>query len=240
MTPAATSGRILALESSGALVGAALVDADRLLGEAALDARAARTEQLLRIAQRLLDDVGATIEGLDRLAVSEGPGSFTGLRVGMAAALGLALGSGLGVVPVGALEVLAYPWRHLEGVVIPVSGLRRGQLYFAALHWDGQRFVHLLEAQSAPVEEMFARCESLQAEPLLFVGDALDSLAGSMPSHLGNRASPVSSDPPRASSLARLGQDPGRPVWTGLELEGRSPRYLRDADARKPRPRTSA
>ncbi len=229
---------MLALESSGLLAGAALVDGDRLLGEIALDTRTTRTEHLLVAARRLLDDLGLGIGDLDRVAISEGPGSFTGLRIGMASALGLALGSHLPVVPVGSLEVLAYPWRLLGGIVVPVSGLRRGQLFFAGYEWTGTRFHPAIEPVCAPIDAMFERCGSLQAERFLFVGDALDSLAGSILSRLGGRALPVSADPPRASSLARLGQDPDRPVWTGNELEGRTPRYLRDADARKPGPRT--
>lgn len=233
-------GRVLALESSGLLAGAALVDGERLLGEIALDTRSSRTEHLLVAARRLLDDLGIAVADLDRIAVSEGPGSFTGLRVGMAAALGLALGSGRHVVPVGSLEVLAYPWRLLDGVIVTVSGLRRGQVYYAAFRWDGVRFRTLIPPVSAPLEAMFERCKSLEAERLLFVGDALDSLAESIVPQLGGRALPVSADSPRASSLARLGQDPERPAWIGEDLEGRTPRYLRDADARRPGPRTRA
>jgi tRNA threonylcarbamoyladenosine biosynthesis protein TsaB len=240
LNPTGKTGRVLALESSGVLAGVALTEGDLLLGEAALDTRRSRAEHLLALAGRLLDDLGLQVGDLDRLAISEGPGSFTGLRVGMASALGMAVGSGLHVVPVGSLEVLAYPWRLCDGVIVPVSGYRRGQLYFTALRWDGVRFAHLLEPVSAPLETMFERCSSLEAERLLFVGDALDSLAGLIRSRLGDRAGRISADPPRASSLARLAQDPDRPAWTGAELEGRTPRYLRDADARKPKPRPRA
>jgi tRNA threonylcarbamoyladenosine biosynthesis protein TsaB len=240
MIPEGRAVRTLALESSGALAGVAVVEGDHLLAEAALDARRARTEQLLLLAQRVIEDLGMTIGDLDRIALSVGPGSFTGLRVGMAAALGLAIGSDLEVVPVGSLEVLAYPWRSMGGVVIPVSGLRRGHLYFAGLRWDGRRFDPLLEPVSAPLETLFERCDSLSVERLLFVGDALDSLAGMIPSRLGERAWLASSDPPRASSLAFLSRDPDRERWAGTDLEDRAPRYLRDADARKPRPRAGA
>jgi tRNA threonylcarbamoyladenosine biosynthesis protein TsaB len=214
-----------------------VLEGDRVLGEAALDTRRAQTEHLLLLVRRLLDDLAIEAGSLDRIAVSEGPGSFTGLRVGMAAALGLALGTGLPVVPVGSLEVLAYPWRLGEGIVIPVSGFRRGNLYYAAFRWEGLRFRPLLEPASSPLETMFERCGSLQAERLLLVGDALDSVAGMIRPRLGERACPISADPPRASSLARLSRDPCRPAWTGTELEGRTPQYLRDADARRPIPR---
>jgi tRNA threonylcarbamoyladenosine biosynthesis protein TsaB len=194
----------------------------------------ARTGPWLLPRAPALDDAGLAVSDPDLIVVSGG--SFTGLRVGMAAALGLALGSGLPVVAVGSLEVLAYPWRFAGGVIVPVSGLRRGQIYFAVLVVGERLRIH---PAARSTESFFEQCGSLQAERLLFVGDALDFLAGLIPPGLGGRACLLSSDPPRASSLARLAQDPERTAWNGTDQEGRTPRYLRDADARKPGPRSA-
>lgn len=228
-------GCILALETSGILAGIAVSSAGRLLGETALDSRRSRTEMLLESARRLLNDLGLTPGELDRIAYDEGPGSFTGLRVGMAAAIGLAAGAGCPVVAVPSLEVLAYPAR-LHGLPVAVlSGFRRGQVYAAAYAWDGVRLAPLLAPASLPLEDALGRFATPSGEPLLFVGDAIDSLAEPIRHRLGARAVIGPVEPARAAHLAALAADPGRTEATGRSLEGRTPRYLRDADARKPR-----
>jgi len=229
--------RILAFEGSGAAAGVALLDQARIAGESAVDTRRARTELLLELARRLLEDTGLAVSDLDRLAYSEGPGSFTGLRIGLAAVLGLSIGAGTPVVPVPSLEVIAYPWRGLGLPILPLTGHRRGQVYNAALRWDGRRFETLAPGASLALEALLERCANLPSERLLFVGDAVDSLAESIRARFGERAVCIASGSPRASDLAWLACDPDRLEWRGHDLEGRSPRYLRGADARRPPPR---
>lgn len=233
-------GRTLALETSGLLAGVAVTEDGALLGESSLDTRRAPTEHLLVNVRRLLDDLGLAIADLDRIAYSEGPGSFTGLRVGMATALGLAIGADLPLVAVPTLEVLAFPWRTLTIPLIPLSGHRRGLVYQAAYLWTGERFDCLLDPASVPVAEMLDRCGSLTAPRLLFAGDALDSLAEAIHNQFGEKALFAPREPARAAAVAALAADPGRPEWTGMEREGRTPLYLRDADARRPKPRIHA
>lgn len=236
MTTPGFDGRILAIETSGELAGVALTSAGRLIGEAAIDSRITRTETLLESVRRLLEDLRLTPEDLALIAYDEGPGSFTGLRVGMAAALGLAAGASRPVVAVPSLEVLAYPVR-LHGVpVAVVSGCRRGQIYAAVYRWEDGSLRAAMDPCSAPIEEALARIAGASGERLLFVGDALDSLAEAIRNLLGHRGLLGPVEPARAAHLAALAAAPGRSVGAGRSLEGRTPLYLRDADARKPKP----
>jgi tRNA threonylcarbamoyladenosine biosynthesis protein TsaB len=235
VTEAGFSGRLLAFETSGFLAGVAVAAGGRILGEVALDTRVSRTEVLLESLRRLLEDLRIAPGDLDRVVYDEGPGSFTGLRVGMAAALGVAYAAGCPVIAVPSLEVLAYPHR-LSGVpVVALSGHRRGLVYGAVYEWSGAAFLPRIEPGSFPVEDALDRLSCLPGERLLFVGDALDSLAEPIRLRLGSRAWIGPVEPARAAHLAALGMDPDRAVGAGRSLEGRTPRYLRDADARKPR-----
>jgi len=155
----------------------------------------------------------------------------------MAAALGLAAGSDLPIVPVGSLEVLAYPWRSGGSPIIVVSGHRRGHAYFAAYEWTGERFRTIIAPANPSLEEILGLVRGLAADRLLFAGDALDSLAGEIRLQVGQRACFMPSVSARAADVAALAADPLRPRWTGHDREGRTPDYLRDADARKPRRR---
>jgi tRNA threonylcarbamoyladenosine biosynthesis protein TsaB len=235
MTASGFEGRVLAIETSGELAGIALTASGRLLGEAAIDSRISRTETLLESARRLLGDLRLTPGDLDLIAYDEGPGSFTGLRVGMAAALGLAAGADRPVVGVPSLEVLAYPFRQKEVPIAVVSGCRRGLIYAAVYRWVEDSFQPALAPSSAPIEEALSRIAGVPGERLLFVGDALDSLAEAIRNLLGHRGLLGPVEPARAAHLAALATAPGRTVGAGRTLEGRTPLYLRDADARKPK-----
>ncbi len=232
-------GRTLAIESSGEIAGIAIDEDGRLLGESAIASARARSELLLDLACRLLADLDLSVCDCDRIACSDGPGSFTGLRVGMAAAIGLALGASIPLVAVPTLEVHAWPLRGSGEPIVVLSGRRRGQVYSACYEWNGERFDPLLTAASRPEEEIVPALSGLPAPRLLLAGDAIDSLAEQIRASLGRRAVPVSTGPPRAASVARLAADPARSEWSGAQLEGLTPRYLREADARKPRPRAS-
>lgn len=236
MTPLSRLGTILAFDSSARLAGAALAVDGVVVAEAATDTRRTPTEMLLAIARQILDQSGVAVTDCDRFAYSEGPGSFTGLRIGMAAALGLAAGMGRPVVAVPTLEVLAYPFRLFDAPVVPISGHRRGHVYAAAYRWGGDRFEGIMEPRSYGVDALFEEVSALAADRLIFVGDALDSLAERIRSAWGDRASIAGPAWPRAASVAMLALDPERVEWAGNALEGRTPRYLREADARKQRP----
>jgi tRNA threonylcarbamoyladenosine biosynthesis protein TsaB len=226
--------RVLGLETSSRLAGVAIIEEGRILGEVAADTRASRTELLLLHTERLLRDLDLTPHDLSWLAVSAGPGSFTGLRVGIASAIGLAAGADRPIVEVPTLEVLAYPHRRLRETIVCVSGHRRRQLNLAAYRWEGERFAALRQPACIPEEDLLGVLDRLPGGRLHFVGDALDSLASAIGALPAGRALLLSSATPRAAHVALLALDPMRPRWTGKDLEGRSPSYLRDADARKP------
>jgi len=99
--------KLLALETSTLAGGAALVDGDRLVGESTLNIRVTHSERVLVAVDRLLADAGWRPSDLEGLAVSIGPGSFTGLRIGVSTAKGLALALRLAVAPVPTLDALA-------------------------------------------------------------------------------------------------------------------------------------
>lgn len=227
-------GNTLAFETSGRFSGLAILVEDQLIAEAAYDNRRTETEHLLEFARALLSDHGLSVADLSRIAFSEGPGSFTGLRVGMAIALGIAAGADLPVVPVPTLEVLAYPWREIGLPIVVASGLRRGHLYLGAYLWSGQRMEERLAPASRSVDALDELLAALGADDLLLVGDAVGFLPETIEARLGTGVRSVSGDPARASHVALLALDPLRPSWTGLDREGKTPRYLRDADARKP------
>lgn len=139
---------------------------ETLLGEALLDGSATPSERVLQAAQQLLQQAQCALPQLDALAVVRGPGSFTGVRVGLGTVQGLALALDKPVLALSSLEVLAQNARGHVGLVWAVVDARKQEVYAASYRGDGQR----LQPLGA---ELVLRPESLLAqmtEPALVLG----------------------------------------------------------------------
>src|SRR6267142_5555675 len=129
--------RTLAVETSTLAGGAALLDGDLVVGEYVLDIRITHSERLMATIDRLLSDAGWSVRDLEGLAVSVGPGSFTGLRIGVSTVKGLALALAIPIAAVPTLDAMAatVPWSALP--VCPVLQARRGEVYASRYRHDG-------------------------------------------------------------------------------------------------------
>lgn len=159
--------RVLALETSTLAGGVALVDAERLVAEYLLDVSITHSERLMGVIDRALADARWTPRDLEGLAVSIGPGSFTGLRVGVSAAKGLALALGLPIAAVPTLDAMAaaVPWAALP--VCPVLTARRDEVYTSLYRHDGEGLRREWDYVALPPADVAARLH----EPTLVIGD---------------------------------------------------------------------
>ena len=124
---------ILAIESSGLVASAAVVEDGLLKTEFTVNNKLTHSETLLPMVRSMLDISGLDMHKLDAIAVSAGPGSFTGLRIGAATAKGLALALNIPVISVSSLKAMAYGLSELsESVICPIMDARREQVYSAA------------------------------------------------------------------------------------------------------------
>src|SRR5262245_25257207 len=123
--------RVLAVETSTMIGSVALVDGGRIVGESMLDVALTHSERLMAMVDRLLGDCGWKADRLEGLAVSIGPGSFTGLRVGLATVKGLALALDLPVVAVPTLDALASNIPFADAPVCPILDARKAEVYLS-------------------------------------------------------------------------------------------------------------
>ncbi len=159
---------VLAIETSGPCGGVAIVG-EEVLGEVVLSSSETHSKRLLSATDYLLKRLGFKLQDLSAIAVSLGPGSFTGLRIGLATAKGLCLGAGLPLVGVGTLEALAANVYFAPYPVCPVLDARRKQVYTALYRFkDGQ-----LEALLPPSLLSPEKLLSFIREKTLFLGDGL-------------------------------------------------------------------
>ena len=161
---------VLALESSAIAASAALQKDDRLLAEMTLNRGNTHSENLLPMVESLLSRLDLTIDNIDLFAVSVGPGSFTGVRIGVATVKGLAFGKGKPCVGVSTLEALAENLAFLsDSLICPVMNARRNQVYTALFRGKNR----LLPDSAISVAEL-ENILSAYSEPVLFVGDGYD------------------------------------------------------------------
>lgn len=225
--------RILGVETSGPQAGIALLDEDQVVATGDLQVRGRTGEKLTELAAGLLRLAGWELRDLHRIAVDVGPGSFTGLRVGLALAKGLSLGSGLPVSPVSSLEALAMipPGDEPALASLPAP---RGMVYGAAFARGplGLRCI-LGEDCWSPEELWETLAEGFRKPTRLYVlgpmARGLEERAGEWDLVLWPLARPTGLE------VARIASGPGCPTLTGRELAGLVPRYIRGADVRKPK-----
>lgn len=158
---------ILAVDTAGKTAGVALMQDERLLYECYLDGGLTHSETLLPLIDHCLKLCGMTCADIDLFGVNAGPGSFTGLRIGLAAVKGLAFPRETLCAPVSTLEALAAA--HVgEGTVLCALDARRAQVYSAA--FDLATHQRLMEDDARAVDDLADFAENCK-KPLFFVGD---------------------------------------------------------------------
>jgi tRNA threonylcarbamoyladenosine biosynthesis protein TsaB len=178
-------GPVLAIETSTPLGGVAVLGAGGLLAARALEVKGAHSPRLMQAVEAVLDDAGVALKALAGIGVSVGPGSFTGLRVGVATAQGLGRGAGLPLFPVPTLEAVA--WGLPAGLCPPGAALavamaaRKGELYGAVyLPRGGAMTAGVLEPLLGPVcadYAAFAADLAALEGPVVLAGTAAPGLA---------------------------------------------------------------
>lgn len=123
--------KILAIETSTLAGGVALMDHNRLIAEYRLDVVVHHSERILSAINHLLLESDTEIKALDAIAISAGPGSFTGLRVGLSTAKGLAIGGEKALILVPTLEALAAVFPYTHSGIVPWIEARREEVYWA-------------------------------------------------------------------------------------------------------------
>lgn len=206
---------ILGIDTCLAACSAALVEDGALRAGRSEPMARGHQERLAPLVAELLAEAGTTPAGIGLVGVTVGPGSFTGLRVGVAFAKGFAAALGVPVRGVGVLEALAAP---VDGLAFAVLDANRGQVYLQA--FEGGRA--LMAADVLPVETAAARLAELaHGRPAVLVGSGGPLLAEVLPS--ARLVEAHACDPAVVAKLAgRPGAPPARPL------------YLRAPDARLP------
>ncbi|HKJ04807.1 MAG TPA: tRNA (adenosine(37)-N6)-threonylcarbamoyltransferase complex dimerization subunit type 1 TsaB [Geopsychrobacteraceae bacterium] len=224
--------KILAIDTSSLSGSVALCQDGIILAESTINARSTHSERLLQQVEQVLEGAGITVSDLDLIAVVHGPGSFTGLRVGLATAKGLAVAADLPVVGLSTLEVLAMNLPLCPYPVCAFIDARKGEVYSGLYDCRSGHPVPLSVASVQPPSELL---DSLDDE-IAFVGDGVSLYSMMIEQKMGGRAKlpPAPAHQLRAAAAAVLAvrkYSEGEPST----VEELVPCYIRPSDADLPR-----
>lgn len=161
---------ILAFETSAKAASVALMEGGKLLGESYQNTGLTHSQTIMVMAEDLLKQCGKTAQDVEALAVAAGPGSFTGVRIGVAAAKGFAWGGELPLYGVSTLEAMALSLGTWQGYVCPVMDARRSQVYNALFHVNCGEYTRIREDRAISLSELGEDIQNLD-EPVFLVGD---------------------------------------------------------------------
>ncbi|MBW2107850.1 MAG: tRNA (adenosine(37)-N6)-threonylcarbamoyltransferase complex dimerization subunit type 1 TsaB [Deltaproteobacteria bacterium] len=220
---------LLAVDTSTWTAGVAVLRDDQLVASLEVTRKKTHAQRLLRCVDTALRLSGLVLDQCDAFAVTVGPGSFTGLRIGVSTVKGLAFATGKPVAAVSTLKALAFQFPCSRELVCPMLDARKGQIFTALYRWDpvGQWQEVMPEVAADPEAWL-----SQMTEPCLFVGDGTVVYKKIIKQRLGPQAwfAPEYLNTPRSVIVAHIGAQQIR-AGAGCDPAVLVPCYLRKSDA---------
>ncbi len=215
---------VLGLDTSAGASSVALIDEHGLLGEYFINTGPPHSQRLIFMLDELLKRAGLDLKEIAGLAVAVGPGTFTGLRVGLSTAKGLALGLNISLLSVPTLDALAQAAPYSQHLLCPILDARKKQLYSALYRWEAEGWTKLTPDLLLTPAELAAKID----QPVIFLGDAVSEYGEFLQHTLGKQArfAPAHLCFPRAHQVAQLGL---RELKAGRTVSAQElvPRYVR-------------
>jgi tRNA threonylcarbamoyladenosine biosynthesis protein TsaB len=219
---------ILGIETSTKTGSVAVVSEQAVVAQYSLNIEVTHSERLMATVDRVLKDTGLAIADMDAFAVAVGPGSFTGLRIGLATVKGLVLATGKPVAAVPTLRALAAQVPFAAHPVCPILDARKHEVYAALYRVEGAGPVQLLPEAAVSIGELAARI----AGKTVFIGEAASLYRAEIEDRFGERAlfGPRSASLPSAGTVAELGLSM---IKSGVPIDpdNLTPLYIRRPEA---------
>ncbi|MGN1415214.1 MAG: tRNA (adenosine(37)-N6)-threonylcarbamoyltransferase complex dimerization subunit type 1 TsaB [Oscillospiraceae bacterium] len=216
---------ILGIDTSGHTASAAVCDENRVLAQSSVMTKLTHSQIILPMAKRVLSDAGVTLDDIGVVSAAKGPGSYTGLRIGLAAVKGIAFANGCRCAGISTLEALAYNFLGMNCSICAVMAARQNLVYNALFRVSGRNVERLCDDRIISVEELSA--ELIAGDDVYYgAGDYADEMAMKAPERVF--PAPPQLKYPLASSLCFAAFDRGTVPADKLD-----PEYLQITKAEK-------
>ncbi|BCN29666.1 tRNA (adenosine(37)-N6)-threonylcarbamoyltransferase complex dimerization subunit type 1 TsaB [Anaeromicropila herbilytica] len=225
--------KILALDTSGLVASVAIIDEDTLTAEYTINYKKTHSQTLLPMIDEIVKMIQLDLKEIDAIAVSGGPGSFTGLRIGSATAKGLGLALDKPIIHIPTVDGLAYNLFGVKDLICPLMDAKRNQVYTGLYEFNENTFITLEQQMAVGIEDIITKINEMNRS-VIFLGDGVtpyrDIIIDKIrvpyqfaPAHLSKqRAGAV-------ASLAKIYYDKGQ-IESALSHQ---PEYLRLSQAER-------
>ncbi|WP_077296854.1 tRNA (adenosine(37)-N6)-threonylcarbamoyltransferase complex dimerization subunit type 1 TsaB [Virgibacillus pantothenticus] len=159
---------ILAMDTSNQVLAVAIQRDNKVVGEIVTNLAKNHSVRLMPAIDQLMKEVNMKPEQLEKIIVAKGPGSYTGVRIGLATAKSMAWALNIPVIGVSSLEVLAYQGRFFNGVICPFFDARRGLVYTGCYRWDNNTMKLIRKEENFAMDDLLEELSSLN-QPVLFL-----------------------------------------------------------------------
>lgn len=219
--------KVLAIDTSNYVLGVAIVDEEKVIGEVITNLPKNHSVRVMPTIEQLMKECGIKPKDLERIVVAMGPGSYTGVRIGVTIAKTLAWSLQIPLVGVSSLEVVAANGRYFNGFISPLFDARRGQVYTGLYQYEGNKLICVEEDKIILLADWLEELRKRET-PVLFIGNDLLIHKKQIETDLEQFAyvAPYTDWNPRPSELAILGMEKA-PV----DVHTFVPNYIRLAEA---------
>ena len=194
---------ILAIDASGLSGSVAYISDYKLVGEYYICHKLTHSQTIMPMLEHLKNMIGLELDKIDAIAVTSGPGSFTGIRIGVATAKAMALAIGVPIIGIPTLDVMANNITFADKLICPIMDARRNQVYTSLYKWEESTLQRVEEYLAVPIDELL---EKIADQEVIFLGDGVDVLRSQIVNKMGDKAhfAPSFLHMQRASVLAHL------------------------------------
>lgn len=223
---------VLSVDSSYSTATCALIKDDKILAEINLNDKKQHSVILMRLIDSILKEYEIDINDIDAFIISRGPGSFTGLRIGMATLKGLAFASKKPLISVSTLDALAYNSISFQGIICPIMDALRDNIYTCLYKNENNNLTPLIKEQCLNINELVTILKE-QTLPIILVGDGVAKHKEFLQENIPNSFfAPNHSNFPKASSVGELGI---KKINDGVieNIDSINPIYLRKSQAER-------
>lgn len=223
---------VLGIDTATRVAGAAVIGENRLISERFVHNLETHSQNIIPMIGQVMDDAGIKTSDLHGIAVTEGPGSFTGLRIGMSIAKTMGLALDIPVLGVSTLRVLAWNLCQAEGLICPILDAKKKQVYTCLYRSVSGGLSKLFNPAALSIEELICALSPYGSEKIIFLGDGVPVYGDTIRQQIGERAffASMINSYPRAAAVAELGLSKLKEGRLG-DYTFMQPVYLRKSEA---------
>jgi len=228
--------KILGIESAALVASVAIIDENVTIAEYTTNFKKTHSETLLPMLDEIVKMTGVDIKELSAIAISGGPGSFTGLRIGAASAKGLGLALDLPLIHVPTLDAMALNIYSSDALIVPIMDARRNQVYTGIYKNDHQLEV-VRESMAVSIDELLDILREIdKEEKIVFLGDGVPVFREYIDENfeITHDFAPANLNRQRASNIAMLGMEMFK-EGKSMVSDDMRPEYLRKSQAERER-----